>query len=84
MKSASLLLPNEIFRRKFDVPKNGSEQARTEDLAGVDWDSCDSAIWMAKEEVAATTTDNFKAEPFEESNEFLALEARKASHSEIC
>lgn len=48
------------------------------------WNRRRSAVWMAKEEVAPTSAHNLKAQLLKNANEFLALQAGKASHTEIC
>jgi hypothetical protein len=53
-------------------------------LAGVNRNSCNSSVGMAKEEVTTATADDFKTQLFKNADEFLAFEARKAGHTEIC
>jgi hypothetical protein len=48
------------------------------------WNCGDAPVGMAKEEMAAATPNYFEAKFSQDSNEFLAFEARKARHSEIC
>jgi hypothetical protein len=80
----ALPLVNELFDSEFHVAQYGSQKARPKYLAGMHWNSSDSPVWVAKEEMAATAPHNFEAKLLKDSNEFLAFEPRKTGHTETC
>ena len=43
-----------------------------------------SPVRMAKKKVASASAYDFEAKPLQDANQFLAFQARKASHTEIC
>lgn len=48
------------------------------------WNGSDAPVGVTKEKMTTTASDYLEAKLFQDSNEFLASEARKTGHTEIC
>jgi|HubBroStandDraft_4_1064222.scaffolds.fasta_scaffold1241752_1 hypothetical protein len=72
--------PRQTIRRR----EGWTEEDRTNCLAGVHRDSCDPSVRVPEENVTAAGSNELKADSFEDSDDFLALQPGKPRHTEIC
>jgi hypothetical protein len=80
----NLSIFDQIIYRQLDVVKNRSQEAGAERFTGMNGDCCYSPIPVPEEKVATSRSYDVKTLFLEEAHKFLAFEARKASHTEIC
>ena len=78
------LATKQLIRRQLDIPENRSQKTGANYFAGMYWHCSYSSVRMPEEDVTAPGSHDFKSDSFEKTNEFLALQAGKASHTEIC
>jgi hypothetical protein len=75
---------SKIFDAQFYITQYGSQKAGPEHLARMHWNGSDAPVGVTKEKMTTTASDYLEAKHFQDSNEFLASEARKTGHTEIC
>ena len=74
----------QVLDRQFGIAKDGPKKTGTNCLAGVHRDSCDPSVRVPEENVTAAGSNELKADSFEDSDDFLALQPGKPRHTEIC
>jgi hypothetical protein len=76
--------PKQILHGQFDITKDGSKKPRPDHLARVHRHRRDPAIPVLQENVTSSRSDRPEPNLLKKTYEFLALEARQTSHTEIC
>jgi hypothetical protein len=64
--------------------KDGSKKPRPDHLACVHWYRRDSAIGVLQENMTSPGSDCPETNLLQKTYDFLALDARQTSHTEIC
>ena len=82
--SSNLSTPKKVIHRQLNIPQNRAKKPRADCLTSVDGDRSYPPIGMPQKQVATPCSHDLKAEFFEETHQFLALQVGKASHTEIC
>src|SRR6266851_5700193 len=81
---ARLEQPDQFVHGHFDVPEDGTQQARTERFAGVHRDSGRSAVRMLEKNMTAARPNDREADFFEGADNLSSLGAGEPRHTEIC
>lgn len=74
----------QFFYSQLYVAKDGAEETGAKSLAGMNRNGGDSSILMPQKNVAAAGSNDLETDLSEDSYDFLALQPRKTSHTEIC
>lgn len=80
----TLATAKEVINRQVDVTQNRAKETRPNRLTGMHWYRRYSSISMPKTQVASPRPHNLKSDLFEETHQFLAPQAGKAAHTDIC
>lgn len=82
--STRLARAKKFFYRQLDIAQDRPKKTRAERFAAVHRYGRYSAVRMPQKYVAAPRPHDLKSKFLQKTHQFLALEARKASHTEIC
>jgi hypothetical protein len=73
-----------LFERHFNVTENGAEKSWPNGLAGMHWYSGGSSVGMPEKNVAAASTNCFKAKPFKDAYDlFCPSSAEGGSYRDL-
>ncbi len=74
----------QLLHRQLNITENSPQKAGPDCFARMHRYRSHPSVLVFEEDVTTSSPNNFKSNFFEKTYEFLALQARKASHTEIC
>lgn len=74
----------QLLDRQIHVTQNRPQQTGANDLAGMNWNGCDSSVEMLQKNMAAASSLDDEARPLKSANEFSSPNARTAGHTVTC
>jgi hypothetical protein len=77
-------VPEQVLGSQFNIAQNSAQKAGAESLTRMHRHCGDSPVLMPEKNVTTTRANNLESNSSQDSNELLALQPGKASHTDIC